>query len=526
MNAHRSFLQIARALLGVDLARAWLIGTRHSIRYSRANLLQKPLPYRLPSSPWRDFTTDPSQDSRPVLFAQGQLRSSETPAEADVDDYTSLADKDDYTSLPEGKPKGFYVVKQYNLDQDSFNIDSLGLNQSDIDRLSLTPQNISLPVALMMVDPSEYQSLSKSRKACRKGNILIHRGALTVDTTTNNQTFNSSLCVKGLVGERVFPGDIIGKQVRMGEESGYSSIVSYKKPPIDLPVVYEDDQFALVNKPAGFVVYSHRGGGHGLMTIRAVLPFALKAPRAGTFSVMRRPASVHRLDKPTSGVLCIAKTKPAMWNLSKQFHDRIIQKTYMAIVNGIPPEPFEHVISAKEAFELGVDVDPNDTSQKWNLIDQPLDERSAVTVWRAVKYARSLHAIDGMLTLVEMKPKTGRYHQLRRHMALVCEKPLVGDSVYDGGTESAMRFRDRGLFLCSTRIKLEHPTFNSPEGRKEWNSLSESEKFGSGCLLFCHETDKVMVKAGVPLPSKFESLLQHESKRFAKFSDTCEETKI
>ena len=93
------------------------------------------------------------------------------------------------------------------------------------------------------------------------------------------------------------------------------------------------------------------------MTVRSALPYALKPPKRGTFAIIRRPASVHRLDKPTSGLLLVAKTKPAMVDLTKQFVERRIKKTYTAVINGIPDEPIETSISAKAAHELGVDVD-------------------------------------------------------------------------------------------------------------------------------------------------------------------------
>jgi 23S rRNA pseudouridine1911/1915/1917 synthase len=173
-----------------------------------------------------------------------------------------------------------------------------------------------------------------------------------------------------------------------------------------------------VNKPAGVVVYANRKSGHGVMTVRAALPFAVKPPKAGTYEVLRRPQPVHRLDKPTSGLLLVAKTKPAMVNLSLQFRDRIIKKSYVAVVNGIPPEPSDSAISSQTAFSMGVDVDP-DSSEAWQLIDHPLDEKSAVTAWKALRCSKSLQATDNYLTLVELKPKTGRYHQLRRHMVSI-----------------------------------------------------------------------------------------------------------
>jgi 23S rRNA-/tRNA-specific pseudouridylate synthase len=332
-------------------------------------------------------------------------------------------DENNYDKLPVGVPDSFRIVAHYPMPS-QLSLDSLNLDPADINRLSLTPHNVTIPIALLVLDPLTFPSLSRARKACRKGNILIHRGPLQMDPETGEESiFVAEKSSKGLVGDRVYPGDVLARQVRIG--TGSFAVLRHQKPLFDLPVVYEDDYFALVNKPAGVVVYSHKNAGHGTMTVRACLPFVLQPSKRGTYAVMRRPASVHRLDKPTSGLLCVAKTKPAMMNLSKQFHDRVIQKTYFAIVNGIPQE--DTPISTEEALKLGVDVDPNDKRGGWQLIASKQDGREAVTVWRAVRYAKSLRANNGYLTLVEMKPKTGRYHQLRRHMAWECGCPLVGD---------------------------------------------------------------------------------------------------
>lgn len=117
--------------------------------------------------------------------------------------------------------------------------------------------------------------------------------------------------------------------------------------------------------------------------------------------------------------LVVAKTKPAMRNIGRQFLERTLKKTYTAIVNGVPFESGPDSISSRDAYEMGVDVDPNDEEMRWQVIDFGLDEKEAVTVWRSVGYTPSLKAIEGILTLVELKPKTGRYHQLRRHMVSV-----------------------------------------------------------------------------------------------------------
>merc|ERR1712146_596874 len=104
-----------------------------------------------------------------------------------------------------------------------------------------------------------------------------------------------------------------------------------------------------------------------------------------------------------------------------------------------------------------MDVDSND-ADKWQLIDHALDQKSAITLWKTLKYVESLKAKDGYLTLVEMKPKTGRYHQLRRHMAWIRKCPIVGDKAYDGG-EDAIALRGKGLFLCSNKVSFDHPYY-------------------------------------------------------------------
>jgi 23S rRNA-/tRNA-specific pseudouridylate synthase len=296
-------------------------------------------------------------------------------------------------------------------------------------------------------------------------------------------------------------------------------LLLYEKPPFELPVIYEDDYFAIVNKPAGVVVYGTGRGRIFRMSVRAALPFVLAPPARGTHAILRRPASVHRLDKPTSGLLLIAKTKPAMVNLAQQFHDRVVKKTYMAIVNGIPDEPLESKLSSNEAFQLGVDVSEQDDHMEWQIIDSPLDDKHAITIWRSCQYVNSLYANDGCLTLIEVKLKTGRYHQIRRHMAWNCKTPVIGDDIYDGGKPDALKFRGRGLFLCSTRVTLEHPFYNTPPGRVVWDNLSEQSKVFHHGTLWLSNNNRVMVTANIDLPDKFRNVLTKAEIRFNKFSN-------
>lgn len=442
------------------------------------------------------------------------------------DDQESLSDYDssllEWTSLPVGIPASFRVIQQYSVPQ-TCKTDWLraGLDEGDISRLNLDSNEITLPVALMMVDPESYPTLSRARKVCRKGHIIIHQGPLIptdippdVNSDDIQYKFDTARCIPGRVGDRVAAGDVIARQCRVS--TGHSPTVYHRKPPFELPVLYEDDHFALVNKPAGVVV-NGPASTEGIMTIRAALPFALSPSKPGTQFMLRRPIAVHRLDKPTSGILCVAKTRPAMQALCRQFHDRVSKKTYFAIINGIPDEAIENVISSAEAFRMGVDVDPDGTDT-WQVIDSPLDGRSAVTVWRAVQYVKSLFAFDEYLTLIEVKLKTGRFHQIRRHMAWVCNRPVLGDNEYGGTAGQGLNFRERGLFLCATGILLEHPFFNSDTGRGMWVGPNEGDN-NQFAKVFLADDNKVMVRAKLDLPNKFQSILNREAERYEKLSN-------
>ena len=221
--------------------------------------------------------------------------------------------------------------------------------------------------------------------------------------------------------------------------------------------------------------------------------------------------------------------------MSKQFHDRKVRKTYIAIINGIPEENSNTWITAEKAMlEYGVDILPNSTDDcddsitaPWQVIDAPLDDQSAITLWRVRKYVPSLRARDGYITMIECRPQTGRYHQLRRHMAWIAKRPMVGDVEYDGNHPSARAMRGNGLFLCATGITHEHPYYNTVDGRLEWNrkqsdgndtvAAQSHPQTNHKILWYNAATDQVMVSATIAPPAKFQSLLQREQDRYQKF---------
>ena len=272
-------------------------------------------------------------------------------------------------------------------------------SMEDVTRLRLVSQNVTLPAALMMLDPGKYPTQSRARKAIRQRSICICRRRRRRDDENDETTHKFDEL--GKVIARVYPGDVIGFQRRAGSDYIAIEGAPYRLPAFEVPVIFEDDHMAIVNKPAGVVVYRAEGGrgggaragGHGRDTLMSALSFVLMPSNFTDDDenvALKRPHAVHRLDRPTSGLMVVAKTKAAAVHLAQQFEFRKAKKTYMAIVNGSP-----------------ISHENEESSSDWNIIDHDLDEKSALTKWRQIQKVDSLRGRNGQLTLVELKPKTG-----------------------------------------------------------------------------------------------------------------------
>ncbi len=198
---------------------------------------------------------------------------------------------------------------------------------------------------------------------------------------------------------------------------------------IPLDVIHEDEDVLIVDKPAGMPV--HPGAGHPDSTlVNAVLGLN---PAIGEVGGAMRPGLVHRLDKDTSGLIAIAKTDRAHASLTGQLRDRTVNKGYLALVVG-QLSPAEAVIDAP------IGRDPHDR-KKMAIVE---DGRPSSTRYKTLASYRGC-------TLADVRPKTGRTHQIRVHFASI-GRPVVGDALY--GREDSRVGRH---FLHAAYLEFDHP---------------------------------------------------------------------
>ena len=192
----------------------------------------------------------------------------------------------------------------------------------------------------------------------------------------------------------------------------------------DIPIIYEDADVIALNKPAGILTHA-KGGISEEYTVadmmKPLTTFASETDRAGI---------VHRLDRNTSGVLVGARTPEAASFLQKQFADRTTKKTYVAIVEGVPKHS-----------EALIDLPIGRSPAKPSTFRVDPKGKSAQTAYRVL-------GVSNGKSLVELRPRTGRTHQLRVHTAHIGH-PIVGDIVYGKSAER--------MFLHAYQLEITAP---------------------------------------------------------------------
>jgi 23S rRNA pseudouridine1911/1915/1917 synthase len=210
---------------------------------------------------------------------------------------------------------------------------------------------------------------------------------------------------------RIRPGDVIACHVPMREPP------PVEPEPVALDVLHEDAEILVTNKPSGLVM--HPGPGHWTGTLLNAL-----LHHVGRHEGLRaRPGLVHRLDKGTSGVLVIAKTDAAHRHLSRQFRAHSVHRVYLALVAG--------AVREGGLIDRALGRDPRDRRR--------VSARSAAPR-RALTEFRVGERLGLDATLVEARPRTGRMHQIRVHLASIGH-PVMGDASYGAAPVDSMLAR-------------------------------------------------------------------------------------
>jgi 23S rRNA pseudouridine1911/1915/1917 synthase len=208
---------------------------------------------------------------------------------------------------------------------------------------------------------------------------------------------------------------------------------------LPLPILYEDGDLVVVDKPAGMVV--HPAAGHPRGTLVNALMHHVK-DLSGMGGELR-PGIVHRLDRGTSGVMVVAKHDRSHEALSRQFHDREVEKEYVALVWG--------VVQAGRRIDAPIGRDPKDRQK---MSAKARRARTAVTRITSAQHLRGV-------TLARVAIATGRTHQIRVHLSAIGH-PVVGDALYGGarrrvpGDLQAVARLQRP-FLHAARLAFVHP---------------------------------------------------------------------
>jgi 23S rRNA pseudouridine1911/1915/1917 synthase len=221
---------------------------------------------------------------------------------------------------------------------------------------------------------------------------------------------------------------------------------------IPLDIRYEDDDLAIINKPAGMMVHAGAGAtedarNRGTLVNALLHHFATLSAVGGEL----RPGIVHRLDKETSGLIVVAKNDDAHRQLSAQFARREVKKTYIALVHGW---------LKKDSGTITKSIS-RDPVHRTRMTTRQAGGREAITHYRAV---RRIESDSGKFTLLEVKIDTGRTHQIRVHMASLGH-PIVGDALYGAPRQLPgrnLQGKDKQPtlprnFLHAAALQLQHP---------------------------------------------------------------------
>jgi 23S rRNA pseudouridine1911/1915/1917 synthase len=280
---------------------------------------------------------------------------------------------------------------------------------------------------------------------------LIDAGAILVNQKIQKPSY------------RVKPGDDVLANLVIENE------IEAVPEPMDLNIVFEDDELIVLDKPKGVIVHPARGNNHG--TLVNGLLYHCQLPKSSNSKI--RPGVVHRLDKNTTGLLVFAKTDDSLTFLGRQIEARKITREYLAIAWG------DFVM---DSGTIDAPIGRSTLDRK-KMAVTPFAARSAVTSYKVLERF-------GIATYLNLKLLTGRTHQIRVHM-LHYGHPIVGDPDYGG----------------RSRIVV-----NSKEQEKQYKkilSLLPRQALHAAKLGFIHPKTKKYLEFTSPLPNDIKSVLEY-----------------
>jgi 23S rRNA pseudouridine1911/1915/1917 synthase len=219
---------------------------------------------------------------------------------------------------------------------------------------------------------------------------------------------------------------------------------------MEIKIIYEDENIVAVNKPSGLLVHpaSTQNGQHVNSKEKTLADWVLeKYPEAenvgepsklNSGEIIKRPGIVHRIDKETSGVILIAKTKEGFKHLKKQFQNREIQKIYRAFVWG-------NFSELTGTIDKPIGRSSSDFRKKSAEHGMKGTEREAITEYKVINQNKEY-------AYLEVYPKTGRTHQIRVHLKSI-SRPVVCDALYAPKLPPALGFSRLALHAYSIRFK-------------------------------------------------------------------------
>ncbi|MFT6733515.1 MAG: tRNA pseudouridine65 synthase [Polaribacter sp.] len=237
-----------------------------------------------------------------------------------------------------------------------------------------------------------------------------------------------------------------------------------------LPILYQDEHIVVIDKPSRLLV-------HRSMIDKHETQFALQMTRD---QIGQYVYPVHRLDKPTSGVLMMALSSEIAAKLNQQFTEKTINKKYLALVRG-------YTLS-EDTIDYALKEELDKMSDKKAQQDKPAQE--AITHFKTLWQGEVPIAVgrypSARYSLISLSPETGRKHQLRRHMKHIYH-PIIGDTTHGDGKHNTM-FRERfslsRLLLVAKEMSFEHPvTGELIQLSASMGEEFEKVLFGLGCLL-------------------------------------------